>query len=231
MKLVARKTLWLPTWWGLFWIMLISVVLLWLFIKTIGPWLAPTQPVADKQFLVVEGWQDEESLLDAYALFQQENYQFLITTGGPDTRQINPRYPSFAEQAAAFLISQGMPARQLVVVPAPASAQNRTYLSVVMLREWLEAEGIQLRQLNVHTSHVHARRTRSLYQKAMADIEIGIYAAPPINFSLTYWWQTSDGAKSVFTEILGNIAVWCCFNPGAPGSHYEKWAVEKNQPD
>jgi len=230
-KLVARKTLWLPTLWGLFWIMLIMGVMLWLFIKNIGPWLATNEPVADKQFLVVEGWQHEQSLLDAYALFQQQGYQYLITTGGPDHRQINPRYPSFADQAAAFLIAQGLPAQQLIVVPAPASAQDRTYLSAVMVREWLARERIQLRQLNIHTSHVHARRTQTLYQKAMAGMQIGIYAAPPIGFSLDYWWQTSDGAKSVFTEILGNFAVWCCFNPGPPGSHYEKWAVERSQPD
>lgn len=202
-------------------------LLLWLFIKTIGPWLAPTKPTADRQFLVVEGWQNEQSLLDAYAIFQQHDYQFLITTGGPDTRQIHPRYPSFADEAADFLRTQGLPADQLIVVPAPASAQDRTYLSAVMVRKWLTAERIQLRQLNVHSSHVHARRTRALYQKAMTNVTIGSYAAPPQTFTLEHWWQTSDGAKAVFTEILGNIAVWCCFNPGAPGSHYEKWAVEK----
>lgn len=226
MKLLKQRTIWLPTWWGVLWVFVILTSVLWLFIQTIGPWLAQTSPVAERQMLVVEGWQTEPALLDAYRLFQQQEYDLLITTGGPDNSQITPLFANFAEQAANFLRRQGLSDDQIVIIPAPASAQNRTYLSAVMVRDWLQAENIQLSQLNVHSSHVHARRTRRLYQKALPDIEIGIYATTPEAFSLQHWWQTSDGAKSVFTELLGNVWITCCFYPGEPGSHYEKWAVE-----
>lgn len=188
--------------------------------------LAPTAPVPDRTYLVVEGWQDETSLLSAFALFKAEGYHYMITTGGPNLQLLSATHRSYAEQAGEFLLKQGLPQDQLIVIPAPESAQERTYLSAVMVRDWLAIKGSELTELNVHTSHVHARRTRRLYQRAFSGAKIGIYAAVPQNFELNRWWRTSDGAKAVITELIGNVWVACCFQPGEAGSYYEKWAVE-----
>jgi hypothetical protein len=126
------------------------------------------------------------------------------------------------------MLHQGLPAEKLIIIPAPESAQERTYLSAVLVRDWLTLKGESLDELNVHTSHVHARRTRYLYQQAFKDVKIGIYSAAPQSFQLKQWWKTSEGAKSVITELIGNAWVVCCFYPGEPGSHYERWAVEKS---
>ena len=176
----------------------------------------------------MEGWQDEDSLLAALAIFNAEQYQYMITTGGPNVRFLSPAHASYAEQAGAFMVQHGLDAEKLIMIPAPESAQERTYLSAVMVRDWLALKETDLKGLNVHTSDVHARRTRSLYREAFPNVEIGIYAAAPQGFALNKWWQTSDGAKSVITELIGNFWVTCCFQPGEPGSHYEKWAVEKS---
>lgn len=228
--LMRKREMWFPTLWGCLLFLVLFVGAGLFLVQQLALILSPTAPVAERTYLVVEGWQDEASLLSALAIFDAENYQYLITTGGPNKRSLSPQHPSYAEQAGAFLIEQGLPSEQLIVIPAPESAQERTYLSAVMVRDWLALKQADLSQLNVHTSHVHARRTRYLYQQAFPDVEIGIYAAAPQGFELDKWWQTSDGAKSVITELIGNLWVTCCFYPGEPGSHYEKWAVEKDRP-
>jgi len=221
--------MWFPTVWGWLVFLVLLVIGSLFLLKQLAMILAPNSPVAERTYLVVEGWQDENSLLSALAIFNAEQYQYMITTGGPNDRFINPAHASHAEQAGAFMLAQGIPAAQLIVIPTPESAQERTYLSAVMVRDWLTLKGLAVNELNVHTSHVHARRTRSLYQQAFPNIKIGIYAAAPQSFELKQWWKSSDGAKSVITELIGNAWVACCFQPGEPGSHYEKWAVEKSR--
>ncbi|WP_304918050.1 ElyC/SanA/YdcF family protein [Methylophaga sp.] len=219
--------MWFPTvWGGLIFLLLLLIGGLFL-LKQLAVILAPNDPLAERTYLVVEGWQEEDSLLSALAIFNAEGYQYMITTGGPNRRFLSPAHASYAEQAGAFMLEQGLDGEKLIVIPAPESAQERTYLSAVMVRDWLALKGANLTELNVHTSHVHARRTRYLYQRAFRDVKIGIYAAAPQSFELKQWWKTSDGAKSVITELIGNAWVTCCFHPGEPGSHYEKWAVEK----
>lgn len=226
--LFRKRQLWFPTIWGGLLILLLLTISIFFLLKQLAVILAPTAPVSDRSYLVVEGWQDEESLLAALAIFNAEQYQYLITTGGPNIRFLSPAHATYAEQAGAFMVQHGLDAEKLIVIPAPESAQERTYLSAVMVRDWLALKEADLKGLNVHTSNVHARRTRSLYRQAFPTVEIGIYAASPQSFELNKWWQTSDGTKSVITELIGNFWVACCFQPGEPGSHYEKWAVEKN---
>ncbi|MDO8827905.1 MAG: ElyC/SanA/YdcF family protein [Methylophaga sp.] len=225
--LFRKREMWFPTvWGGLIFLLLLLIGGLFL-LKQLAVILAPNDPLAERTYLVVEGWQEEDSLLSALAIFNAEGYQYMITTGGPNRRFLSPAHASYAEQAGAFMLEQGLDGEKLIVIPAPESAQERTYLSAVMVRDWLALKGANLTELNVHTSHVHARRTRYLYQRAFRDVKIGIYAAAPQSFELKQWWKTSDGAKSVITELIGNAWVTCCFHPGEPGSHYEKWAVEK----
>ncbi len=207
--------------------LLIIVTLTWFIFKNCALYLASNEPTHSK-YLIVEGWQSEQSLLQALNTFREGGYTLLITTGGPDNRTINPKYKSFAEESATFLLAQGIGRQKIVSVPAPASAQNRTFLSAVMVREWFNSQKLLPASINVFTEGVHARRTRALYQLAFGDsVEIGIYASSPENYNLKTWWQSSSGAKSVITEVVGMIWVTCCFNPGEQGSHLEKWGIVK----
>ena len=194
-------------------------------LRNLANYLAITQPEYG-QYLVVEGWQDEHSLKQALTLFQDNQYELLITTGGPDTRHIVPKYKTYAEQSAAFLLKQGLDSKKLFVIATPASAQNRTFLSAVFVREWFESQNIDNASLDIVSNAVHARRTLTLYKMAFtSNTQIGIYASEPSGYSLSKWWETSDGAKSVLTEMAGIMWVTCCFNPGEAGSHQEKWGI------
>ena len=97
-----------------------------------------------------------------------------------------------------------------------------------MTREWFKQEGISLSRLDVFSSGVHTRRSRDLYQQAFGEsVVIGIIAAQPRDFDPAHWWSTSGTGKGVAVEFANWVLTKCCFNPGEPGSHLEKWGVEK----
>jgi hypothetical protein len=191
--------------------------------KNLAFYLAKTQPIQG-QYLIVEGWISEPALLKAKTLFEQGPYQLLITSGGPDNGQLEPDYPSYADKAAAFLIEQGFDAKKLHIASAPASAQNRTYLSAVKVRNWFEKQDIIPASFNIVSASVHARRSQQLYQMAFgSDVKVGVIAIAPERYSLKTWWKSSEGIKSVLAEVIGLGHTFCCFDPGEVGSHQELW--------
>ena len=224
-SLFRRRQIILPTLLGFTVIILLITSISLFILKNMASFLAHNAPV-NGQYLVVEGWLGEHALLEALTLYKTGHYQFLITTGGPDNRQINAEYKSFAEKAATFIRDQGFDETKLIVIPTPASAQERTFLSAVMVRNWLAKNKITHLELDVFSGDVHARRTHKLYKMAFGDdAKVGIFAAQANGFELQHWWRTSEGAKSVLTESAGLLWVTCCFNPGEIGSHQEKWGV------
>ena len=227
MKTVFFKqySLYLPRWWFAITIAAVLSFTIVIVVRNIGSYLSVTEP-ANSTYLVVEGWQDEYSLKKALELFQSNNYKILLTTGGAIKGITKSRYKSYADYAAAFFLSQGIDEDKLVAVPTPDSAQNRTFLSAVMVRKWFEKEGVSLLSVDVFTEGVHARRTKFLYELAFKNsTKIGIYSSIPQSYNISSWWTSSEGAKSVITEIVGLTWVSCCFFPGDYGSHQEMWGI------
>lgn len=166
-----------------------------------------------------------DELGQVIALLRNGNYNTVITTGGPvPTTLTRHESVSFAELARDYLILRGLPENMVTAVPAPASAQDRTYLSAIMVREWLKHSGQTVDALDVYSSGVHSRRTRAVYRMAFGpSVRIGILAARPTTYDFNSWWTTSDGAKTVITELIGWIWNELFFHPPASGSHEEKW--------
>ena len=221
--LFKQRVITLPTLWGWFVIILILILTFGYIFKHLALFLAKSQPVQG-QYLIVEGWLDEQSLLKAKMLFERGSYKLLITSGGPETGRLKPDYPSYADKASAFLIKQGFEPNKLHIASAPASAQNRTYLSAVKVRQWFEQQNMLPDAFDIVSSSVHARRTQQLYQTAFGDnVKVGVIAIAPQRYSLQSWWLSSEGVKSVLAEIVGLGYTFCCFEPGEVGSHHELW--------
>jgi hypothetical protein len=111
-------------------------------------------------------------------------------------------------------------------VPAPASAQDRTFLSAVVLREWARREGVTLDAIDLFTAGVHARRSRMMFAQALGPtVTVGVLAAPARYYDPERWWASSNGAKTVIGEGLGLLWTVCCFRAPAPGSHAEQWGA------
>ena len=121
-------------------------------------------------------------------------------------------------------MQRGLPGIAVSAVPAPASNQDRTFLTAVIVREWLTRSEPAVDALDVLSSGVHSRRSWALYRLAFgSQVRIGIFAARPTRYDPDAWWKTSAGAKTVLSEALGWFWTEVFFRPGAPGSHQEKW--------
>jgi len=226
LRLFKPYRVWLPTFWGLLLLLTLLTAFTFFGIRNLGFFLAYQKPV-NSQILVVDGWMTQDNILLAAKYFEQNQYEFIITSGGPINRTLlNPMHDSYAEQASFILEKYGIPANKIITVSTPASAQNRTFLSAVTVRDWLDNDNLNSHSLNLFTSGVHSRRSHLLYEMAFgADKQIGVVLAPPNGYQLDNWWNSSAGAKGVLMETISLAWTVCCFDPGEKGSHQEKWGI------
>ncbi|MDQ6639062.1 MAG: hypothetical protein M3Z15_05275 [Pseudomonadota bacterium] len=234
-RLFRRRQVWLPTIWAALLLSALAAALVLAALRQLGTYLAPNEAAAGPggagaRTLVVEGWLDPDALDDAIVVVASGRYERVLAAGSPiESWREGQAWPSYAERAADYLRRHGVSAIPVVAVPAPASAQDRTFLSAVVVRDWLRRQGVAVDAIDLFSGGVHARRSRLVYRIAFgADVEVGIFAARPRRYSLERWWATSDGAKSVLDEAFGLAWTKCCFWPSAPGSHEERWAVPKS---
>jgi len=191
--------------------------------NNLANYLAQQQPL-HKGILVVEGWVSEQTLLQAIQSYKTNSYQQIITTGGLIKGRRQSEYKSYADSAAAFMLKNGIKQSEITSLPAPDSAQNRTFLSAVIVRDWLIKQKNNTQTIDVFSEGVHARRTLILYKMAFANKRgIGIMTGKAEQYLLESWWQTSAGIKTVISEVVGLTWVACCFYPGEYQSHDEKW--------
>ena len=231
-RLVRRREIWWPTLGG--WLLVLGVIGLgaWVVVRQAYPLLAAQSPAPGARILIVEGWLDPDELDQAVRTFRQGRYERVITTGGPMIAwDSSCTWDSYAHRAAGYLRANGLGDVPLDIVPAPASRQERTYLSAVMVREWLKRSRIEPAAIDLYSAGVHARRSRLLFQMALGpQTTVGVFAAVPAHFDADRWWETSAGVKAVLGEMVGMAWTHCCFWPGAPGTHEERWAVPRSAP-
>ena len=227
---LRRRQIWLPTLWGCALLVIVVALAAVVLARMANGWLAPNllAPGVNghgARTLVIEGWMETTDLDQAVLAFRRGHYERVVTTGGPlDSWPEVRAWNNFAELAASYLQRNGLGNVALVAVPAPASAQDRTYLSAVMVRNWARQSGTVLGSVDVFSSGVHARRSRMLYRMALGpDVEVGVLAARPQMFDADRWWTTSVGVKSVIGETLSLGWTVCCFWPPVTGSSEERW--------
>lgn len=222
--LIRRREIWIPSIWG--WLLILGIVAGALLAagRCIHPFLALDEP-AGARLLVIEGWLTPEELDQAMLRFRSGNYTSIITTGGPVPADLYRKDAiSYAELARNYFVRRGFKAEVVTAVPAPESAQDRTYLSAVMVREHLKHSGRTLAALDIYSSGVHSRRTRTVYRMAFgSSVDIGILAAKPTAYDPDAWWTTSTGAKTVVMEAISWVWTGVFFHPPALGTHQEKW--------
>lgn len=222
--LFRQHQVWLPTIWGWLALLVPGFVLCVFGVRNIYTYLAPNDPVGAR-VLVVEGWLAPKELDQAVQAFKTNGYTRIATTGGP-TDWPETKYGNYAKMAADYLAQHGVPHDLILVVPTPPSAQERTFLSAVMLRESAQHLGIKLDAIDLFSSGAHARRSRLLYQMALGPkVHVGVLAARPEGYDPNAWWRTSKGVESIVFQSIGLIWVKCFFWPGPPGSQQELWAT------
>jgi hypothetical protein len=133
-------------------------------------------------------------------------------------------FSNYAESAADFYLSRGLAPEAVIPVPAPASAQGRTFLGAVMIRQWTDKLPEPISAIDVYSYGPHARRTRLLYRLAFGPgVQVGIRSATPSRYRSETWWRTSAGAKEVMIETIAWLWTKCCFSAPKRDSLEEKW--------
>jgi hypothetical protein len=226
LSLFRRRQIWIPTLWG--WLVLFALAgaAFVLAGRNMYVFLAPNDRAAQARVLVVEGWLSDKELDQAITAFLAGKYERVITTGGPIEAWPELRGSlNYADLAARYLKTHGLENANVTAVPTPASAQDRTFLSAVMVRDWATQRGLALTAFDLFSAGTHARRSRMLYRMAFGpNVVVGVLAARP-QYDERRWWRTSVGATSVIEESVGLLWTMCCFYPPPPGTHEEKWAV------
>lgn len=227
----------MPTVWGTVVLITLAALLLVLAARGAGSLLLVNEPArgSDGQgarLLVVEGWLDETELADAAEAYRRGRYERVVTSGGPiESWRVSQAAATYAERAADYLRRHGLVDVQVAAAPAPASAQDRTFLSAVVVREWVEREGLKIDAIDLYSAGVHSRRSRAVYRLAFGDrAEVGVLAATPRSYDADRWWLTSSGTKAVLGELLSLTWTTCCFWPPPRGSHEVRWAQPPSQP-
>jgi hypothetical protein len=224
-KLLRRYSFILPTLPLTAVILIVLGLSIYVGFSNVASYLALSEPI-DAEYLVIEGWVGKKELRQAYRVFEEGNYKLTVVSGGPILDDFNSGPPNYADRARNYLLSIGFPKNKLFAVPAPASAQERTFLSAVMVRDWFSGQDIDISSIDVFSESVHSRRSRYLYQLAFGEtVDIGVYASDPDGFELNRWWQSSYAARSVISELTGWVMVICCYEFGMRGSQLEKWGA------
>lgn len=196
----------------LFGLMLVSVVT-WGLISHIHGFFALTQPIADADLLVVEGWVSDGNAQDAIQEFKSHPYQAIVTTGTRLPRGYYlSEYKSFAELSRASLIKMGIPKEQIIAIPAAGVPRDRSYRSAVALSQWIRLQGpnspIVYRSANLFSESVHARRSWMLFKRALgSQLDLGVISVPSTDYDADRWWTQSEGFKRVLFETIGWVYV------------------------
>jgi hypothetical protein len=205
LKLVDRRDRWGLTLRGwLFGWALVGVVL-WGGFSQLHGFFAVNQPLETPELLIVEGWITDGNAKDAMEEFRsRSSYKTIITTGTKLPRGYYlSEYKTFAELSRASLIKMGIPKDQVIAVSAPGVPRDRSYTSAVALADWLKVhkQSHSYRSANLLSESVHARRSWTLFKRAIAgQIQLGVISVPTAEYDGDRWWTQSEGFKRVLFE-------------------------------
>lgn len=203
-----------PTWQGWVALLLLVVLLVTVGGRNICAFLTVDHPV-EGGVLVIEGWTPAYVSREAVDEFRRHSYAGIYVTGEP-IEEGNPYlgYGSYADFTAEKLREMGAPPGSVHSVPAPPVGRDRTYAMATALKARLEAEGVPTGKINLISLGPHSRRSRLLYQFAFGpESQIGIIGVAPQDYDAVHWWRTSNGVRTVISELIAYGYARLLFRP------------------
>jgi uncharacterized SAM-binding protein YcdF (DUF218 family) len=175
----------------------------WIALRLAYPFLAVNDP-RPGGVLVIEAWMPDDCLQQAIAEFHRHHYDKVFVTGGPiDKGGPLSEYKTLPDLAAAVLFKLGMNSNDVVIVPAAAVIKDRTYASAKAMERWWHAHQMPVTRVNLISVGPHARRSRLMFEKALGDgVTVGVVALAPRAFDPRRWWHSSEGFRTVTSEII-----------------------------
>jgi len=215
MQLIERKECWRLTWIGWMGILALGGLVLFLFLLTIHPFLAPTNPV-DADILIQDNFLEDYGLKKLSDEFRSKNYSLILSAGVqlPQGSPLAAEYKTSGELSAAILKKFGIREKEIVpIIPKPVK-RNRTFASALAVKNWLAQNNIQPRGINLFSMGPHSRRSWMLYKEAIGEeIPIGIIAFENREYDPKRWWKTSSGVRTVLDETIAYLYAKLVFDP------------------
>jgi len=205
-----QRTIRVPTW--RFW--LVSMLLmgglgLWVLLH-LHNWLCPIRPVPDAKYVAIEGWCPDRVVWAAVQWSKAHDTSRIFTTGIPIERgMFSERDINYADICAHNAVLMGADRAKLRPAPAPVVRRERTRAMAAGLDTALRAEDVPLaeRKINVFTLGAHAWRTQHLMAETLGPTwQVGIISVPNTAYAAPDWWKSSEGAKSVITELVAIVS-------------------------
>jgi uncharacterized SAM-binding protein YcdF (DUF218 family) len=230
-RLFERRTLWCPTWPGVFCVLLLLVIPpAWWFLC--GESFLSLTDRLPAEVLVVEGWIGANGVRAAAAEFRGGGYRYVVATGSQPDDDRGWQEPgwSYAQGAANELARSGIPMEKIIVALARDTERQRTYESAVAVSRKLRSLSIDPKYLNVFTWGPHARRSRLVFEKVCAQhTGIGVVSWVPVAEEDKRWWLSSEGAREFLTESAGYLFE-LFFNSGRSTNAPQEITVALRQP-
>jgi hypothetical protein len=207
LRLIQRRTIWLPTWLGLFCIAaLFAMPVAWwcLFGESFLSW-TDRSPA---EILVLEGWIGDKGVRAAAAEFRSGGYQYVIATGSQPDEDRGWQEPgwTYALGAANELARSGISREKIILAPARSTERERTFESAVAVFQALQSHAIKPASINIFTFGPHARRSRLVFAKVYAKYaRVGVISWVPTTHTAEPWWRSSERAKEFLTESAGYL--------------------------
>jgi hypothetical protein len=213
-RFIDRRERWGLTVWGWAAMLIVACTPVVVGIPNVHRFLTSQCPVRG-QVLVVEGWVPDYAVPGVVSEFQKNGYRQLVTVGGPIERGSHlSEFKSYAQLGYSRLKALGLNDGQIAVIETQDIKRDRTYLSAVAVKEWLESSKLNVKGLNVYTLGAHARRSRLLFQKAFGDdVAVGVVAAEDQSYDPGNWWKSSNGVRTVVDELIAYLYAVILFNP------------------
>lgn len=183
---------------------LAAVVVLFLFVWFVHPFLAINRPVkADT--LVIEGWMPEYVAAEAAKEMHSGRYRRIFISG-LFFEKTDPRFKNGSDSAivASWLLMRGVPKDLIEACPAEYPSFNRTSHMARAVRERMQALKYHPEGVNVITLGPHARQTLVAYNRMLGrTTAVGIISYPKNDYNPARWWASSAGIAKTTKDFAG----------------------------
>lgn len=212
---VKKKEKWVTTWFGNLLKLILLLLVVFIFMIRIYPFLAQQKSVQAK-ILVVEGFIPDYALEESMKIFQEGNYELMIITGKKRLKgsQLD-QYENDGIYSKVTLVKMGFNENMIQVIALENDIKkDRTYASAKAVKKWITESGMDYKKLDLISISCHARRSRILFEKAFGkETEIGIIAIQNQTYNPKRWWRSSGGFKEVIIETIAWVYARFFFNP------------------
>lgn len=207
---LRRRSLYLPTWRGWLFFLLVLGLGGFLFVRNIYAFLAKEDRMPQADILIVEAWVNDTNIAMAYEEWKAGRCKAVVSAGVEiDQGQMLQEYGNWGELTAARLRKLGVPPENALGRSAGKSQRNRTFSSATAVKKLIEDKGLPHATINVLTEGNHSRRTAMVFRKVFGDsAKLAFIVAPPDDYDPASWWKTSAGVKSMIMETIATTYEW-----------------------